>query len=102
MSTAGHLVAVPVTFSEATLGTKVEVPTLDGSVTVKVPAGTPSGKTFKVKGKGVKPARGRAGDLLVRIEVIVPKKLTRDEKKLVEQLAEYDPTDIRDHLRASS
>lgn len=96
------IVTVPVTFSEATLGTKVEVPTLDGFVTVKVPAGTPSGKTFKVKGKGVKPARGRAGDLLVRIEVIVPKKLTRDEKKLVEQLSEYDPTDIRDHLRASS
>ena len=96
------LVTVPVTFPEATLGTKVEVPTLDSSVTVKVPAGTPSGKTFRVKGKGVKPSRGKPGDLLVRIEVIVPKKLSRDEKKLVEQLAEYDRTDIRDHLKVTS
>jgi len=95
-------VTVPVTFSEAALGTKVDVPTLDGSVTLKVPSGTPSGKTFRVKGKGVKPNRGKPGDLLARIEVVVPKKLSRDEKKLVEQLAEHDRSDIRDHLKASS
>jgi len=95
-------VTVPVTFSEATLGTKVEVPTMEGTVTLKVPAGTPSGKTFRVKGRGVKPTKGRGGDLLARIEVLVPKKLSRDEKKLVEQLAEYDRPDIRDHLKASS
>lgn len=95
-------VTVPLTFSEATLGTKVDVPTLEGSVTLKVPAGTPSGKTFRVKGQGVKPPKGKAGDLLARLEVIVPRKLSRDEKKLVEQLAEYDRSDIRDHLKATS
>src|SRR5579862_1085277 len=59
-------VAVPVTYPEAVLGTTVTVPTLDGQVTVRVPAGTPTGKTFRVKGRGV-PSHGRSGtgDLLV-------------------------------------
>jgi molecular chaperone DnaJ len=93
-------ITVPVTFTEATLGSKVEVPTLNGPVTLKVPAGTPSGKTFRVKGRGVKPDRGRAGDLLVRVEVAVPRRLGRDEKKLLEQLATYETDDVRAHLKA--
>lgn len=89
---------VPITFTEAALGTKVDVPTLDGKVTLKIPSGTPSGKTFRVSGKGVKPPRGKPGDLLVRIEVAVPKKLSREEKKLLEQLATYETEPIRAHL----
>jgi molecular chaperone DnaJ len=92
---------VPITYTEAALGTKVEVPTLDGHVTLRVPAGTQSGRTFRVRGKGVQPAKGRVGDLLVRIEVLIPKRVSRDEKKLLEQLQTYEPEDIRAHLGAS-
>ena len=80
-------VRVPVTFAEAALGTTVSVPTLDGKpVTVKVPAGTRSGRVFRVPGQGV-PAAGKKGDLLVTFEVDVPAKLSSDEKRAVEALA---------------
>ena len=78
---------VPVTFAEAALGATIEVPTLDGKpVKVKVPAGTPSGRTLRVKGKGVKTAKA-TGDLLVTIQVVVPQKLSKAAKEAVEQLA---------------
>lgn len=90
---------VPITYTEATLGTKIEVPTLNGGVKVKIPSGTPSGKTFRVRGKGINPDRGRQGDLLVTVEVAVPKSVSRDEKKILEELAEHETEDIRSHLR---
>ncbi|QDW61345.1 DnaJ C-terminal domain-containing protein [Oerskovia sp. KBS0722] len=78
---------VPVTFAEAALGATIEVPTLDGKpVKVKVPAGTPSGRTLRVKGKGVKTAKA-TGDLLVTIQVVVPQKLSKAAKEAVEALA---------------
>ena len=63
------------------------MPTLDGPVTLRVPPGTSSGKTFRVKGRGV-PGRGRkaAGDLLVTVEVAVPKKLTDEQRAAVEAI----------------
>ncbi len=94
------LVTIPVTFAEASLGTKIDVPTMNGSVRLKVPAGTPSGKTFRVRGKGVIPSRGKAGDLLAKVEVLIPKRMSKDEKRLVEQLATYDDSSIRSHLEA--
>jgi molecular chaperone DnaJ len=78
-------VTLPVTFAEAALGAKVEVPTLDGPVTLKVPSGTPGGKTFRVKGKGA-PRKGGSGDLLVTVSVDVPAKLSKEQKQLLEQL----------------
>jgi len=78
---------VPITFPEAALGAHVEVPTLNGPVTLKVPAGTPSGKTFRLRGKG-SPKRNGHGDLLATVVVDVPDKLSRDQRKLVEQLRE--------------
>jgi molecular chaperone DnaJ len=92
-------VKVPITYSEAVLGTKVDVPTLNGAVKVKIPPGTPSGKTFRVRGKGIVPERGRPGDLLVTVEVAVPKKVSKEERELLEQLAEYETEVIRSHLR---
>jgi len=78
---------VPVTFPEAVLGADVRVPTLDGgSVKVRIPGGTRSGRTLRVKGKGVPKSR-KTGDLLVTVEVAVPQKLTDDERKAVEALA---------------
>jgi molecular chaperone DnaJ len=90
---------VPITYSEAVLGTKLDVPTLNGGVRLKVPAGTPSGKTFRVRGKGVTPERGKTGDLLVTVQVAVPSKVSKEEKKLLEDLAELETDDVRSHLR---
>jgi len=81
-------VTVPVTFPEAALGAQIEVPTFDGStVTVKLPAGTPSGRTLRVKGKGVQRKDGSAGDLLVSVSVAVPQKLDGAAKQAVEAYA---------------
>jgi molecular chaperone DnaJ len=79
---------LPVTFPEAALGADVQVPTLDGGpVKVRIPAGTRSGKTLRVKGRGVADAKGRHGDLLATVEVAVPQKLSATERKAVEALA---------------
>jgi molecular chaperone DnaJ len=80
-------VELPVSYAEAALGARVQVPTLDGPVTLKVPAGTPTGKTFRLKGKGA-PKKGGRGDLMVRVKVDVPEKLSREEKRLLEELRE--------------
>jgi molecular chaperone DnaJ len=91
-------VAVPITFAEAALGAEVKVPTLEGApVTIKVPPGTRSGRTFRVKGRGV-PVAKHPGDLLVTVEVAVPAKLSADERKAVEALAEASTESPRAHL----
>jgi len=80
---------VPVTFPEAALGAAVTVPTLHGPpVTVKVPAGTPNGRTFRVKGKGVSRKDGGHGDLLVTVEVAVPARLSEDARSALAAFAE--------------
>ncbi|MFP3914034.1 MAG: molecular chaperone DnaJ [Actinomycetota bacterium] len=91
-------VTVPITFSEAALGTKLTVPTMDGPVRIKVPAGTTSGRVFRVKGKGFPSGRGKQGDLLARVEIQVPSRLSKEEKQLLEQLSSYDTDDLRSHL----
>ncbi|MGX7681941.1 DnaJ C-terminal domain-containing protein [Jatrophihabitans sp. DSM 45814] len=81
-------VTVPVTFAEAALGAQIPVPTFDGStVTVKLPPGTPSGRTLRVKGRGVKRKDGTSGDLLVSVSVAVPQKLDGAAKEAVEAYA---------------
>ena len=88
---AGHdlTLELPVTYPEAALGAEVRVPTLNGPITMKVPAGTPNGKTFRLKGKGA-PKRGGHGDLLVTTRIEVPRKLSRPEKELLKQLRETE------------
>ena len=80
---------VPVSFYQAALGTRVEVETVDGTVELKVPAGTQSGKLFRLRGKGV-PAlgSGKRGDHLVTVRVVTPTKLTKREKELLSKMAE--------------
>ena len=80
---------LPVTFAEAALGGNVRVPTLNGAVTLKIPAGTQSGRTFRVRGKGA-PRKSGNGDLLVTVRVEVPKRLSREEKQLLKQLQELE------------
>ncbi|WP_336855820.1 DnaJ C-terminal domain-containing protein [Sinomonas albida] len=78
---------VPVSFDEAALGAQIEVPTLDGrSVRMKVPAGSNSGRTLRVKGQGVKSSRGQ-GDLLVTIDVVVPQNLSKEAEDAVRAFA---------------
>lgn len=81
------LVEVPITYADAVLGADVKVPTISGgTVTVRVPPGTPSGKVMRVRGRGVK-TPSQAGDLLVTITVHVPSEPNDDERALIEQLA---------------
>ncbi|MFT4245916.1 MAG: DnaJ C-terminal domain-containing protein [Micrococcaceae bacterium] len=93
-------VTVPVTFAEAALGTKIEVPTLNGeNITVKIPAGTGSGKTLRLKNKGVK-TKKETGDMLVTLEVQVPEKMTKEMRAAVEAYAKAaDDTDPRAELK---
>jgi len=91
---------VPVSFAEAALGTTLTVPTLDGSVSLKVPAGTASGRTFRVRGRGVQ-GKGTAGDLLVSVEVAVPARLTPGAREAIEKLAAELPDDPRPEVTAA-
>ena len=88
---------VPVTFAEAALGAQVTVPTLDGTVVLRVPPGTRSGRTFRVKGRGVADEKG-AGDLLVTVEVAVPTKLSPAQREAIEALASASDESPRAHL----
>jgi molecular chaperone DnaJ len=88
---------VPITYPEAALGATVTVPTLDAPVTLRIPAGTPTGKTFRVRGRGAAVAGG-FGDLLVTVEVNVPAKLTDAERTAVEALANFTESPRKDLL----
>jgi len=94
-------ITVPVTFAEAALGATIDVPTLSGeTVRVRVPAGTPSGRTLRVKGKGVATPKG-TGDLLVTVQVAVPTHLPPDARKAVEAFAKAtEGEDPRADLKA--
>ena len=91
-------VTLPVSFPEAALGANVQVPTLNGAVTLKVPAGTPSGKTFRIKGKGAPKAKGGHGDLLVTTKVDVPGKLSKEQEELLRQLQDQQKDSPRKPL----
>jgi molecular chaperone DnaJ len=90
------VVEVPVTYPEAALGAQVQVPTPDGPVTVKVKPGTTDGTLLRVKGKGAPKLKGSGrGDLLARVKLTVPKKLTKSEREAIEELQKVS----REHPR---
>lgn len=79
----------PISFSVATLGGEMEVPTLDGKVNLKIPGETQTGKLFRMRGKGVKPVRGGPrGDLLCKVQIETPVRLTREQKELLKKFDE--------------
>jgi molecular chaperone DnaJ len=91
---------VPITFAEATLGTTLRVPTLDGSVGLKIAPGTPSGRTLRVRGRGVH-RRGSTGDLLVTVEVAVPANLDGAAREALERFAAAQADDPRPQITAA-
>src|SRR5215211_4918464 len=89
--------SVPVTFAQAALGAETNVQTLDGQEPLKVPAGTQTGTVFRLKGHGMPVLGGRGrGDLFVSVTVVTPTTLTREQRKLLEQLAQIEEKDLTD------
>lgn len=98
------LLTVPVTFAEAVLGATLTVPTLDGQVTLRVPPGAKSGLTLRARSKGL-PKSGRTeemGDLLVTLEIDVPKNLSEEQRKAVEEYAKATTESPRKYLEVES
>ena len=79
------ILEVPLLFTEAALGASIKIPTLTKSVTLKIPSGTPSGKTFKIRGEGITPQGRRSGDLYVKVFIMPPTNLSRSAKKHLEK-----------------
>ncbi len=98
---ADLIIEVPVTYAEAALGAEVEVPTPDGRISLKVPAGSQDGKLLRAKGQGAPKLNGGGrGDLLARVRLDVPKKLTKAEREAIEALDKSSTRDVREKLRA--
>lgn len=96
-------VKLPVTVAEAALGAKVEVPTIDGPSTIKIPTGTQSGQKLRLRGKGAPSLRGEArGDQFVEVQVVVPKVADERSKELLRELARLNPEDPRAELRSAA
>jgi DnaJ-class molecular chaperone len=93
------LVRVPVTLAEAALGAKVDVPTPQGTVSLRVPAETSSGTKLRLKDRGVAVPNGSKGDLLAEIEIVLPEKLDDESRDLIRKLDEQNPMDPRTNLR---
>lgn len=89
--------AAPVTFAQAALGAEIKVKTLEGEEDLKIPAGTQTGTVFRLKSHGMPTLGGRGrGDLFVVATLITPKNLTKEQRKLLEQLAEIEDADFND------
>ena len=89
--------AVPITFAQAALGAEVPVETLDSEQTLKIPVGTQTGTVFRLKGQGMPVLGGRGrGDLFVSVTVVTPTSLTREQRRLLEQLANVENKDLED------
>jgi molecular chaperone DnaJ len=97
-----HLVVrMPVAYTQAALGATLEVPTLDGSHELAIPPGTQSGEVFRLRGRGMPSPRGRGtGDLLVQVNIEVPKSLSDDQEALLRQLAEVEHVEVSPHRKS--
>ena len=89
--------SLPITFAQAALGSDVVIGTIDGEEKIKIPAGTQTGTVFRVKGKGMPVLGGRGrGDMFASVTVVTPTSLTREQRKLLEQLAVVENKDLED------
>jgi DnaJ-class molecular chaperone len=92
--------SVPLTLTEAALGAKVEVPTIDGPATVRIPPGTQTGQTFRLRGKGAPSLRNPAmrGDQYVEVKIVVPRIADERSKEILRELARLNPDNPRRNL----
>jgi DnaJ-class molecular chaperone len=90
---------VPITLAEAIQGAMVDVPTPHGTISLKVPPNTSSGKRLRIKGHGVRPANQPAGDLFAEIEIELPENLTEEERKQLAEISNRHPQKVRTELR---
>ncbi len=94
------ILTVPVTFPEAALGAKIEVPTTNGNISLKIPKGTQNGRMLRVKGKGAPHMKsGGNGDLLVKVKVVVPENLNKAQKDALTKYSGLRPEDPREELK---
>ena len=90
-------IEAPITITEAVLGCKKEIPTLYGNVTLSIPAGSESGEKHRIKGKGINNETTRKkGDMYIVLKIVTPKKLSKEQKSLLEELSKTDLTDDDD------
>lgn len=92
---------IPIRFDEAALGATISVPTIENAVNLKIPAGTQSGQTFRLSGRGVKQKDGKTGDQFVKVKIVVPKDLNERERELIEELRSLRADDVRADLPKS-
>jgi len=89
--------SAPISFAQAALGTEIDVRTLEGTETLKIPSGTQTGTVFRIKGEGMPILGGRGkGDLFVAVTLVTPKTLNKEQRKLLEKLAEIEDKDFSD------
>lgn len=93
---------IPVSFPQAALGAKIRIPTLQGEADLDIPEGTQSGQIFRQRGKGLPNPHGGRGDLYVNIRVIVPSKLSREQRRVLEQLGQTMKVENKPAERSSS
>jgi len=98
----GHnlICRIPITFTQAALGSTIQVPTLDGPEDLKIPSGTPTGEVFKLRGRGMPDPRHKGlGDLLVQVNIEVPRQLTERQEELLRELAETENKHVTPHRK---
>ena len=94
---------MPITFAQATLGDKIQVPTLDGKVEYEIPEGTQTGTVFRLKGKGITKLRSNVrGDQYVKVTVEIPKNLNDKQKDLVRQFAKECGQEVHERQKSLS
>jgi DnaJ-class molecular chaperone len=90
---------VPITLAEAVAGAKIDVPTPHGTITLTVPPGTSSGAKLRLKGQGVKPAKGDPGDLFAELQIVLPKDMNAEDREQLEAIAKKHASNPRTELR---
>jgi molecular chaperone DnaJ len=94
--------AIPVSFPQAAVGAKIKIPTLQGEGDLDIPEGTQSGQTFRQRGKGLPNPHGGRGDLYVTVNVVIPSKLSKDQRRLLDQLGQSIKVENKPTERSSS
>ena len=86
-------IEIPITYTQAVLGDSIDVPTVHGDVTLKIPAGTQTGDKLRLKGKGVHGSKGHNGDQITIVKINVPKKVSSKEKEILKELNKHEKKD---------